>query len=160
MEEHLIPYFAAEKQESLLFMLAGVAAVGVSIWLFVTGSRYKGMAYPLIAVAAIQFVVGGTVYFRTDSQVAALQARFQQAPAEFKAEETQRMDVVVKNFKIYKWIEIALLAAGIALAFALRGKDLWYAVGLGLIIQSSLMLVLDLFAEKRAGDYLRFITGL
>lgn len=92
--------------------------------------------------------------------MAELQARFQQAPAEFKAEETQRMDVVVKNFKIYKWIEIVLLATGIALVLALRGKDLWYAVGIGLIIQSSLMLVLDLFAEKRADDYLRFISGL
>lgn len=160
MEEHLLPYFAAEKQESLLFMLVGAAAVAVSVWLFVTGSRYKGMAYPLVAVAAIQFVVGGTVYFRTDRQVSELQVQFQHAPAAFKAEETKRMAVVVKNFKIYKWIEIALLAAGIALVLALRGNDLWYAVGIGLIIQSALMLVLDLFAEKRAEEYLSFIAGL
>ncbi len=160
MEEHLIPYFTAEKSEALLFMLVGAAAVAASIFLLITGSTYKGMAYPLIAVAAIQFVVGGTVYFRTDTQVAALQARFQQAPAAFKAEETQRMDVVVKNFRIYKWIEILLLASGIALTFMLRDKDLWYAVGIGLIVQSSLMLVLDLFAEKRADEYLAFIAGL
>lgn len=54
MEEHLIPYFAAEKQEALLFMLVGAAAVAVSIWLLMTGSAYKGMAYPLLAVAVPQ----------------------------------------------------------------------------------------------------------
>jgi hypothetical protein len=160
MQEHLIPYFAAEKQEVLLFMLVGVAAVAVSIALLATGNRCKGMAYPLIAVAAMQLVVGATVYFRTDGQVAALQAQFQQAPAAFKAAETQRMDVVMKNFRVYKWIEIALLATGIALAFAPRGNALWSAVGIGLAIQSALMLLLDLFAEKRADEYLRFVAGV
>ena len=159
MEEPLITYFAAEKQEALLFMLVGSLAVAMSVWMFVTGSHYKGMAYPLIAVAAIQFAVGGTVYFRTDGQVSALKAQYQQAPALFKAEETKRMAVVVKNFKIYKWIEIALLAAGLLLAFMFRGQYLWYAVGLGLGIQSALMLAADLVAEHRADEYLKFVAG-
>lgn len=159
MEEPLLAYFAAEKQESLLFMLVGVVAVAASAWLLVTGSHYKGMAYPLIAVAAIQMVVGSTVYFRTDNQVAALQAQYQQTPAMFKAEETKRMDVVVKNFKVYKWIEIALLAAGLLLVFIFRGHELWHAVGLGLGIQSALMLAADLVAEHRADEYLKFVAG-
>jgi len=30
MEEHLVPYFAAEKREALLFILVGIAALAVS----------------------------------------------------------------------------------------------------------------------------------
>jgi len=160
MDEHLAPYFTAEKREALLFMLVGVAALAVSAWLFVSGDRYRGMMYPLAAIAAIQIVVGSTVSFRTDAQLLALKVQYQDAPAAFKADETQRMDTVVKNFRIYKWIEILLLTTGIVLTFALRRSDLWYAVGIGLIIQASLMLVLDLFAERRADEYLRFVMGV
>jgi hypothetical protein len=69
------------------------------------------------------------------------------------------METVMKNFRVYKRIEIILLAIGIVLTFALRKNNLWNLVGIGLIIQSSLMLILDLFAEKRAHDYLNFVVG-
>lgn len=39
-------------------------------------------------------------------------------------------------------------------------KQLLYAIGVGLIIQSSIMLVLDLFAERRAGEYVKHIERL
>jgi len=159
MEEHLVPYFTAEKQESLLFMLVGTLAVAVSVWLWVRGGPYKGMLYPLAAIAAIQITVGSTVYFRTDSQVAALTAQYESDPAAFRAEEIQRMEVVVKNFVIYRWIEIALLVVGVGLMLGLRGNELWHAVGVGLSIQSALMLALDYFAEKRADEYLKFVLG-
>jgi hypothetical protein len=155
----LVGYFAAEKSEAGLFMAVGIAAVAASAWLWLGGSAYKAMAYPLIAIAAIQLVVGATVFFRTDAQVAALQAQYGADRAAFKAAETPRMEAVVRNFRLYKGIEIALLATGILLTFLLRHSDAWYAVGIGLIIQSSLMLVLDLFAERRADEYLRFVLG-
>lgn len=160
MDEHLIPYFTAEKQESLLFMLVGAVAIAVSVWLWLRGGPYKGMLYPLAAIAAIQITVGSTVYFRTDAQVAALKVQYESDPAAFAAEETQRMQAVVRNFVIYRWIEIGLLAAGILLMLGLRHNALWHAVGIGLTIQSAIMLFLDFFAERRADEYLRFVAGL
>ena len=159
MEDHLSTYFTAEKQEAMLFMAVGVAALVVSFYLIKADSTYKGMVYPLIVVAVIQLVVGSTVYFRTDRQVAALEKLLKYDPAAYKAEELQRMEPVMKNFRVYKSIEIILLAIGMALTFALRKNNLWYSVGIGLIVQSSLMLILDLFAERRAHDYLKFVVG-
>ncbi|MEK7671640.1 MAG: hypothetical protein AAB344_05400, partial [Bacteroidota bacterium] len=69
MAETILNYFTAEKNESLLFMLLGVAAIAISIYFWMSGNPYKGMMYPLVAIALIQIVVGGTVYFRTDDQV-------------------------------------------------------------------------------------------
>lgn len=160
MEQHLIPYFTAEKQESVLFMVVGLVAIAVSAWLWIRGGPYRGMLYPLAAIAAIQLVVGSTVYFRTVSQVAALSALYESDPVVYKAEETKRMEAVVKNFVIYRYIEITLLVAGILLMLGLRHNELWHAVGIGLAVQSALMLTLDYFAEKRAGEYLHFVTGL
>jgi hypothetical protein len=58
------------------------------------------MAYPLAAVALIQLAVGGAVYLRTDGQVAALREQLASAPAEYQAEELQRMEKVAAWFKI------------------------------------------------------------
>lgn len=160
MEQHLIPYFAAEKQEALLFMLVGIAALAAAAWLFKAGGACRGMLYPLTAIALIQLTVGGTVYFRTDAQVAALKAQYETAPVAFQLEETARMDKVVKNFVVYRWIEIGLLVAGVLLIVGLRRSALWHAVGIGLALQSALMLVLDYFAEKRAHEYLDFVTAI
>lgn len=157
MQDHLTKYFLAEKHESLLFMLIGAAAIAAAIFLFKNDSAYKGLAYPLIAIALIQLVVGGSVYFRTDGQIKNLTEQFKNDPVAYKTDELARMQTVNNNFKIYKIIEIVLVLAGIALTLMFRQHQLLYAIAVGLMIQSSIMLVLDLFAEKRAEEYVKYI---
>jgi hypothetical protein len=160
MQEQMVGYFAAEKAESWLFILVGVVAVGVAVWLLLSGHAYRGMAYPLIAVGLIQLVVGGTVALRTDAQVAALTRQLAESPSAFQLAEVPRMEGVMRNFELYKGVEIALLLVGVGLAYALRRKELVYGVGVGLVMQASLMLVLDLFAEKRGDEYLLALRAL
>jgi hypothetical protein len=83
------------------------------------------MAWPLAAVAAIQLAVGGTVLLRTDRQVAALEARLAADPAGFRDLEAARMERVMAGFRLYKTVEIALLAAGIALCLAFPRRESW-----------------------------------
>lgn len=153
-------YFGAEKNESLLFIAVGVVACGVAIWLWSQGHRLKTMAFPLVAVALIQVVVGGSVYFRTDSQVAQLQQKLSASPAELKTIETARMEQVMQRFVTYKRIEIALILLGICLMIFLRRSDIAVGIGSGLMIQAAFMLCLDLFAETRGEDYLKALAQL
>ena len=102
-------YFLAEKQESLIFLAVGLLPTGIGVWLWMNGHRLKSMAYPLVAIALLQMVVGATVYLRTDTQLATLSAQLQANPAAFKAEETTRMQTVMKNFSVYKAVEMLLL---------------------------------------------------
>ena len=67
MQEQMVRYFSAEKSESWLFILVGLGAIAASVWLLRTGSSYRGMAYPLIAVALIQLGVGGAVAVNANS---------------------------------------------------------------------------------------------
>jgi len=162
MAPELARYFAAEKAESVLFVAAGALAIAASIWLVASASAYRGMAAPLALIALIQVGVGASVYARTDGQVAALESSLHDgAPnrdAAVRAERA-RMSRVLSNFQTYKYIELALFAAGVALALFAR-RDFVFSVGAGLIAQSSLMLLLDLFAERRADRYLEFLTRL
>ena len=160
MHAAVITYFSGEKRESLLFLAAGVLALGASLFLVRTGSPLRGMAWPLTAVALIQLVVGGTVYARTDSQVRGLHAQLQGDPRAYAAAELPRMTTVRRSFMVYKAIEIALLAAGLAGIFLFRDRETLYAVCLGLALQAALMLAFDLAAERRADVYIDGIHAL
>jgi drug/metabolite transporter (DMT)-like permease len=147
-------YFAAEKLEALLFLCIAALAVAIALWLWGSGHRLRSAVYPLVAVGLIQLVVGTTVYFRTSQQVATLSAELESNPAVFKQTETARMAIVMKKFNTYKILEIFLLALGVCLILLMRRSDMALGIGVGLVLQSSLMLGLDLFAEIRGEDYL------
>lgn len=153
MHDHLLSYFVAEKQESVLFMLIAIASFIVSFFLWKNNSEYKTMAYPLIAIGVIQLMVGGSVYFRTDAHMHSLTMQLQSASEQFQNEELARMKTVMSNFKVHKLIEIMLLTGGIILSYAFWQNMTWYSIAIGLIAQSAIMLVFDLFAEKRAYEY-------
>ncbi len=72
------------------------------------------------------------------------------------------MKKVNKNFVIYRWIEITLLAAGILLLVlfrADRNKTFWLGLGLTLAIQAAIMLLADHFAAQRARVYTEQLEG-
>ncbi len=160
MMNDMSSYFVAEKQESVIFILVGLLAMGLSLWLWMNGHRLKSMAYPLVVIALMQIMVGGTVLLRTDAQLSSLSAQLQTNPAALKAEETARTKTVMKNFSIYKRIEILLLITGIVMIAFLQRYDVAVGIGVGLVLQSAFTLALDIFAEARGAEYLSAIQGL
>ncbi len=160
MKDEMVRYFQAEKAESALFLLAAAAAIAISLVLINSASEYRWTAAPLLAIALVQLVVGGAVLLRTNRQVENLTAQLDSDPQDYRSQELARMDTVARNFRLYKGIEIALLAIGVILTYALRDRMTWYAVGTGCIAQSALMLVFDLVAEHRADLYVEHIRRL
>jgi hypothetical protein len=151
-------YFTAEKNESLVFIFIGIAAIilGVLFFIFLKTNFYKGMALPLILIAAIQITVGYTVYKRSDSDRQRNVYAYDLNPSELKGKEIPRMEKVNKNFVYYRWIEIALILTGLVLIFLYRSdpaKLFLYGLGIGLAIQAFIMLGADYFAEARAKVY-------
>lgn len=154
-------YFTGEKQESLLFLIVGIAAVliAVAFWFFIKSnpSFYKGAAIPLLAIGLVQIVVGYSVYARSDKQKATIAYNIGIEPAAFvKQTEMPRMKTVMKNFVFYRWVEIAFIIAGLVLIFLYKSnvdKAFWYGLGLALTIQAAIMLGADYFAENRGEVY-------
>ena len=154
-------YFIAEKQESLLFLIIGIAAIllAVVFWFFIKSnpSFFKGAAIPLLAIGLIQMVVGYTVYSRTDKQKKDIAYNIGIEPVSFvKQTELPRMEKVMTNFVIYRWVEIAFIITGLVLIFLFKSnpdKSFWYGLGIGLAIQALIMLGADYFAERRGKVY-------
>jgi len=159
MMNNMSSYFVAEKQESTIFIAVGLLAMGLGVWLWMNGHRLKSMAYPLVVIALMQIVVGGTVYLRTDSQLSTLSAQLQVNPAALKAAETARMQTVMKHFSIYKAIEMLLLVMGVGMIAFFQRHDV-AGIGVGLVVQAAFTLTLDIFAEARGADYLSAVQGI
>ncbi len=154
-------YFIAEKQGSLLFIIAGIIAIllAITFWFFIKNSPsfYKGLAVPLIVLGLLQTVVGYSIYTRTDRQKTEIAYNMGMEPVSFvKQTELPRMKKVLKSFVILRWVEIAIILVGLILIFLFRlnpDKSFWYGLGIALAIQGVFMLGADYFAEKRGGVY-------
>lgn len=155
-------YFNAEKAESLLFILVGIAAITVAVYFILKLKQpfYNGMAITLVAVALIQITVGTSVYFRSPKDIERVNQIVQNEKSSIQKEEIPRMEVVMKNFTIYRWIEILLIIFGLVLVFTFPTQTFWKGIGIGLAIQAGFMLLLDYFAESRGSVYLDYLKQL
>ena len=154
-------YFTEEKIESLFFIIIGSIAIALALIFLgiIKYSFFKGMAYPLLFIGLIQVVVGSIVYLRVPKDIERVEQMASQQPNLIQTTEIPRMETVLQNFTIYKWIEITLIITGIILiiAFYKSPQTFWKGLGLGLLIQSNTMLCLDMMAEHRADIYMQFL---
>ena len=160
MMKDMTAYFGGEKQESVLFILAALIAIGLAVWLWSNGHRLRFMALPLVLVAVMQLVVGVTIFARTDAQLASLSTQWVIAPTQLKQAETERMQTVMANFKMYKTVELVLLLVGACLIGFFSKWDAATGIGIGLVVQAGFTLALDLFAEARGDAYLKVLAGI
>ena len=107
-------YFNAEKRESWLFMAIGIAGIITAIvfFFFLKTNFCKGAAIPLLLVGLLLGVVGYSVYQRSDEDRKRNVYAYDMNPAELKEKELPRMKTVMKNFVLYRWVEIVLLIIG------------------------------------------------
>lgn len=153
-------YFNAEKQESLLFIIIGITAIVAALLLFFYFKQGwgKGAAWPLLLVGLIQCVVGFSVYSRSDEQRKDIVYKMDMNTDALQKQEVPRMEKVMKNFVIYRYIEIVLLVVGLASFLFYRNqpeKAWWMGLGAALALQAGQMLLADGFAERRGSKYLK-----
>lgn len=150
-------YFVAEKKESLLFLFMGLAGIVAAIvcFFFLKVNFYKGAAIPFLLIGLLLAIVGYTVYKRSDEDRKRNVYAYDMNPSQLKEKELPRMRVVMKNFVMYRWIELFLLVVGAVLCiyFAPDGNDFWQGFGTSLAIMSFLALIADFFAERRGKIY-------
>ncbi len=157
-------YFNAEKQESLLFVIIGIAAIILALIFFflLKTSFYKGAAIPLLLGGFVLGLAGYTVYKRSDDERVHNVYAYDMNPSSFKEEELPRMKTVMRNFSAYRYMEIALGLVGVGLFFYFRdssGNYFWKGVGLTLTIMAIFALIADYFSEQRGKIYTKGIES-
>lgn len=154
-------YFQAEKIGGFVAMAIGIAAcaVGAAVLLKAGSPFYTGFCIPLTFIGFIQIMVGATVARRSDLQSEDLQKLVMISPAEFRALESPRMATVMQKLVTIKWVELAVIAVGLALVLLIPIDNFPRGLGAGLLVQGVIMLVFDFFAEKRGKSYAAFVKS-
>lgn len=159
---NIVKYFHGEKSESYIFILMGVIAFAVALYfIFVLKTSFwKGVAIPFIVVSSLEFIVGYTIVTRSPKDILRVEKFVSKEPQKIKTVEIPRMEKVMSNFILYRYVEIVLIILGVFLMYSSMNDNLWKGIGLGLFIQASMVLCLDFFAEKRGFVYLEYLKEL
>lgn len=162
MTEPAAFYFGAERTEGLLFIIVGLLALEVAYtcWRRSGSNSAKGGAMALVLVATIQLVAGTTVFVRSPHDLARVKRAVEVHKPHIHLHELPRMQQVMSNFRIYRWIEIVLLLLGLAAAIWARQGSWLRGAGAGIVPQAGVMLILDGLAEQRGGTYLAWLQTL
>ncbi len=157
--ETISTYFNAERAESVVFIVAALLALAASVWclLVLKQSFYFGMAISLATIAALQLIVGVTIYQRSPQDTARVQQMIQLEPDRVQSQEVPRMRVVMHNFKIYLGVELTLLILSLFAMTLVTPGSLAQGLALGMALQAAFTAVLDLIATLRGGAYLSWL---
>jgi hypothetical protein len=160
VESILRTYFGGEKSEAALILLAGVLCFVAALWLWfwVRQPFARGLALSLLLTAALGIAVGGSVYFRTDSQVRQLIELQQRDPGRFVAQEGPRIREVVKSFKVYRAGYAVAVLLALACVFVL-GRPAYHGLAVGLLVLAALGFTIDYHAEARAVAYMQALQA-
>ena len=157
-----VKYFNGEKAESYIFIIMGVIALTMALYFFFAfkTSFWKGVAIPFVMVALLEFVVGYTIVTRSPKDLVRVETFITKEPLKIQTEEIPRMEKVLNNFVIFRYVEIALIIVGIVLMYSSMNDTFWRGIGLGLFVQASVVLSLDFFAERRGHIYVVYLKDL
>lgn len=158
----VVKYFDGEKAESYIFILIGIIAFTMALCFLIAfkTSFWKGVAIPFIIVALLEFIVGYTIVTRSSKDSIRVQTYITNEPLKIQIDEIPRMEKVLSNFVIYRYVEIGLIILGIAFMYSSINDTFWRGIGLGLFIQASIVLSLDFFAERRGHIYIEYLKEL
>lgn len=162
MRERLTRYFAGEQRTGVFAASFGLLSLGAGIGLWAAGGRLeRGAAVPLWVMGTLQLALGLALSLRTPRQVKRLDAQLTDAPAELAAAERERMHRVNSRWWLYRAVEVSVAFSGILVAGAGGATDTSAAVGVGfaLVGEALVMLLIDHFAEARAGEYESALLG-
>jgi len=159
--ETISTYFSAERAESMLFIAVGALALAASAYFVLVLRKpfFSGMAITLSVVAALQMIVGITIYQRSPADTVRVQKMVQSAPQKIKSEEVPRMQTVIRNFKIYLGVELSLLILSIVVLLLSSPGTIIRGAAMGLAIQAVFKAVLDLAATRRGDAYLTWLLS-
>ena len=117
---------------------------------------------PLLLTGLVQLVAGYTVYAQCDAQRKDIVYKMDMDPGALKNRELPRMEKIARGLVAYRYVEMGLLLAGLALFMVYKGhtdRQYWMGLGAGLALQAFLLLLGNIQAERRARGYLEGLKG-
>ncbi len=108
----------------------------------------------------LEIIVGISLIYRSPKDIICVENYIKNDQIKIKSHEIPRMEKVMKNFVVYRYVEIVLIFIWAILYFASPNSYFWRCFGLGLLIQASILPTIDYFAERRGFIYLEYLNSI
>ena len=153
-------YFNGERLESLIFIGIGLITLilGLYFLLSLKKSFYSGMAF--YDHCADPIGSGEHDLHKIAKRCRKGEELYAIGDQKDRNRRDTSNDKVMDIFKIYKYVEIALIIISILIILLTQHGSLLKGIGAGLFIQAAIMLAADLFAEERGNKYFQEITSI
>jgi len=152
--DYMLIYFKGEKHLGFFLVGLGVAVLIFAgyLWQSHKGGLAYGMIIPLLIFGLAGIGGGGGLAYRTNKQISELTSLYQSDKQAFAAQEQSRMEKVNANWPRLKLAYAIIVIISLALFFIVK-KDWVTGLALALILICAFLLIVDVFAEKRAIIY-------
>ena len=152
--EYMLIYFKGEKNLGVFLIVLGVAVLGFSGYLWQAHKDWLayGMIIPLLIFGLAGIGGGAGLAYRTNKQISELTNLYQSDKQAYAAQEQSRMEKVNANWPRLKLVYAVIILISLGLFFFVK-KDWCTGLALALILICSILLIVDVFAEKRAIIY-------
>lgn len=154
-------YFAGEKLQCSIGVIVAIISIAISVY-FLTLQKplLSGISYSFLPIATLLLVICIGIIYRTPADIQRVNSFHTTQPQKMQSDELPRMQKVMSNFQVIKKVEIVFFCVGLLLAFIFWKNGLVKGIGIGLMIQSSILFVFDYFAEARGSIYFEFLKSL
>ena len=152
--EYMLHYFRGEKNLGYFLIVLGIAVLVFVGYLWQTHRDWLayGMIIPLLLFGLAGIGGGAGLAYRTSKQIPELTNLYQADKPAFAAQEEARMQKVNANWPRLKLAYAVIIVISLGLFFLVK-KDWMTGLTLALILVCAILLIVDVFAEKRAIIY-------
>lgn len=163
MKEHILQYYASEKQGAAWGIALGVVFIAVAVWLWRTAgnaSLQRGLGYALLSAGALIVLATLITVVYNNRRIRHTKEMPVASNTDLQRAEVSRMEKVMATAYIGGLVTFSV-AAVVGIAFlTLAQKQFQKGVGLGLLLFGLLGVGAELFSMKRNRQYLEEIRQL
>lgn len=160
---HLREYLEGERQAALVLIGTGLVTAAIASLLFSLDvvAYGKSLFQATLCFSYLQLFRGGLQLLRAARLKELLPSQARTQSALFFEEERMRTGQLAQQLKFYMTAEMAFFAFGlITMLIAGIGNGGYFMLGMGIgcLVQSALLLSVDLFSSLRLGLYRDFLS--
>ncbi|NNE28395.1 MAG: hypothetical protein HKN16_02085 [Saprospiraceae bacterium] len=154
-EKLIHSYYREELKEAHRILLWSTSLLIIGVLFFLMGGKIlQAAAYPIVLFTVIQFISAWIQRARSQRIIRSA------IDEKLISEQVKVMTGVVERFKKFRTLLLSIFLLGFFLMLigAFFSKNTFMiGTGIGLVAQAAIILVLDLFGEFRANEFLRRI---
>ena len=151
-------YIEAQKNVAIQFILIGVVLIVTALLLHLWGKGELSAGLRIGAlVCGCLILVGGIVYRNTEANLLK-STTDQKSPAEFKQQETERMEKVVRDYPVYQFVFGGFIILSLLIVCFVKAP-FWHGVAFSVISLFVLVMIAEAYSHQSIKTYFENLTA-